>query len=167
MSVACGRDSESPAPSTSHHAVLHVVAALSCTSVYLWLHYRKLLSRFFASQLPFRWRPSNAFKPPTLALALAIYLTGRRINCKRGHAACCCFGCFDCGNIRCHPIKSNSAAKSAITECQWRMPLSRQIRCWASAAFWQRLSCAGNAQSMQLKVSLGKRKPCQAETKAH
>lgn len=54
----------------------------------------------------------------THTLALAIYLTGRRINCKRGHAACCCFGCFDCGNIRCHPIKSNSAAKSAITECQ-------------------------------------------------
>lgn len=98
MSVPCGRDSETPLPvpppCVSHHAVLHVVAALSCTSVYLWLHYRKLLSRFFAacpqeaaSQLPFGRRPSSALK--ALALALEIYLAGRRINRRRAtqHAA--------------------------------------------------------------------------------
>lgn len=96
MSVPCGRDSEPPplpAPPAcvSHHAVLHVVAALSCTSVYLWLHYRKLLSRFFAacpqeaaSQLPFGRRPSSALKALALALAPAIYLAGSRINRKRG-----------------------------------------------------------------------------------
>lgn len=83
-STACPASPASPLPNTLLHVVL---AALSCTSVYLWLHYRKLLSRFLAAcQQPFARRPSRSFKAHALALTLAhalapaIYLADRRMN---------------------------------------------------------------------------------------